>query len=89
MMDGGSVKADVSTYQNDMTTFTCRDDVLALLMELKYDKNVKTAADQVRMRNYPQALDHYKGNLLIVSVNYDKEARGEDFKKHRCMIERW
>ena len=59
----------------------------ALLMELKYEKNVQTAADQVRDRNYPQALEHYKDNLLIVSVNYDKEARGEDYKRHSCRIE--
>ncbi len=215
MMDGGSIKVDISTYQNDMTTFTCRDDVLALLinlgylkynfetkevsipnkeileefktstkseewadtfksfkisqklleavwaededtvaelmelshdkaanktyndeaalsygiqyamyaaqkyyttiqeldtgkgfadlvylpspkypdkpallMELKYNKDVKTAADQVRDRNYPQILEHYEGNLLIVNVNYDKEAKGEGFKKHSCRIER-
>ncbi|MBQ7564360.1 MAG: AAA family ATPase [Lachnospiraceae bacterium] len=215
MMDGGSVKADISTYQNDMTTFTCRDDVLAvlihlgylkynletkevsipnkeileefkvstrsdewidtfesfkislklldaiwrgdekaaaelmelahdrtanktyndeaalsygiqyalysaqkyyttiqeldsgkgyadlvylpslkypdkpaLLVELKYNKDVKTAADQVRERNYPQVLEHYRNNLLIVSINYDKDAKGGDFKKHSCRIEK-
>ncbi len=38
MIDGGSVKVDISTYQNDMTTFTCRDDVLALLINLGYLK---------------------------------------------------
>lgn len=215
MIDGGSVKVDISTYQNDMTTFTCRDDVLALLinlgylkydietgeatipnkeildefktstksedwaetfnsfgtslklldaiwsfdeasvaelmelahdragnktyndeaalsygiqyamyaaqryyttiqeldsgkgyadivylpspkypdkpailMELKYNKDVKTASDQVKERNYPQVLEHYTGNLIIVSVNYDKEAKGEGFKKHSCRIEK-
>ena len=215
MMDGGSVKADISTYQNDMTTFLCRDDILALLihlgylkydlekgevsipnkeildefkastksdewintfrsfktslrllnaiwasdsdtvaeimelahdragnrtynneaalsygiqyamyaaqkyyttiqeldtgkgfadlvylpspkypdkpallMELKYNKNVETAAEQIRRRNYPQVLEHYKGNLLIVSINYDKDVRGSDFKRHSCKIER-
>lgn len=36
MMDGGRVKADISTYQNDMTTFHNRDDVLALLIHLGY-----------------------------------------------------
>ena len=60
----------------------------ALLMELKYNKDVKTAADQVRGRNYPQALEHYAGNILVVSVNYDKDAKGEEFKKHSCRIER-
>ena len=215
MMDGGSVKIDISTYQNDMTTFTCRDDVLALLinlgylkynyvtkevmipnkeildefktstkssewidtlkafktslelldaiwaceedkiaellelahdragnktyngeaalsygiqyamyaaqkyyttiqeldsgkgyadivylpspkypdkpvilMELKYNKDVRTPADQVRERNYPQILEHYAGNILIVSVNYDKDGKDADFKRHSCRIER-
>ncbi len=60
----------------------------ALLMELKYNKDVKTAADQVRSRNYPLVLEHYAGNTLIVSVNYDKNTRGEGFKKHSCRIER-
>ncbi|MBQ7564193.1 MAG: AAA family ATPase [Lachnospiraceae bacterium] len=60
----------------------------ALLMELKYDKDVKTAADQVRKRNYPQVLEHYKDNLLIVSVNYDKDAKGDAFKRHSCRIEK-
>ncbi len=59
-----------------------------MLMELKYDKSVKAAADQVKERNYPQRLEHYKGNILIVSVNYDKDARGKDFKRHSCHIER-
>ena len=36
LMDGGKVKVDTSTYQNDMTTFTGRDDVLSLLIHLGY-----------------------------------------------------
>ncbi len=36
LMDGGRFKVDTSTYQNDMTTFTCRDDVLSLLIHLGY-----------------------------------------------------
>ena len=36
LMDGGRVKVDTSTYQNDMTTFTGRDDVLSLLIHLGY-----------------------------------------------------
>jgi len=62
----------------------------ALLVELKYDKNVKTAADQIRDRNYPQRLTHYEGNLLLVSVNYDKEiaAGDENYKRHSCVIEK-
>ncbi len=36
LMDGGKFAIDTSTYQNDMTTFTCRDDVLSLLVHLGY-----------------------------------------------------
>ena len=36
LMDGGRLKIDTSTYQNDMTTFHGRDDVLSLLIHLGY-----------------------------------------------------
>lgn len=36
LMDGGRLSVDTSTYQNDMTTFTGRDDVLSLLIHLGY-----------------------------------------------------
>lgn len=35
-MDGGKIKVDTSTYQNDMVTFTGKDDVLSLLIHLGY-----------------------------------------------------
>ena len=63
----------------------------ALLIELKYNKTVRTAADQIRERNYPQALELYRGNLILVGVNYDKDAKNtdEDYKRHSCRIERY
>lgn len=36
LMDWGRLKIDTATYQNDMTTFTGRDDVLSLLIHLGY-----------------------------------------------------
>lgn len=36
LMDGGRIRIDTSTYQNDMTTFSGRDDVLSLLVHLGY-----------------------------------------------------
>lgn len=36
LMDGGRLKTDTSTYQNDMTTFAGKDDVLSLLIHLGY-----------------------------------------------------
>lgn len=62
----------------------------ALLIELKYDKTVRTAADQIRDKNYPQRLEHYQNNMLLICLNYDKDVNSKDglFKHHRCRIER-
>ena len=62
----------------------------ALLIELKYGKTRQTAADQIRKRNYPQKLTHYKGSLLLISINYDKEvsSAGASYKRHSCKIEK-
>ena len=61
----------------------------ALLIELKHNRSAKTAADQIRDRNYPQKLEHYEGNLLLVSINYDSDSKNtdEDFKHQSCRIE--
>ncbi len=62
----------------------------AMLIELKYDKTLRTAADQIRNKNYPQKLEHYEGNLLLISINYDKEVTATDaeYKHHSCKIEK-
>ena len=36
LMDGGRIRIDTSTFQNDMTTFHNKDDVLSLLVHLGY-----------------------------------------------------
>lgn len=56
-------------------------------MELKYNKSVDTAANQIRNKEYMQKLEHYKGNILLVSVNYDKEAdvNSSEYKHHTLM----
>ena len=63
----------------------------ALLIELKYGKSLETAADQIRKRNYPQKLEHYRGNLLLISINYEKDLDSKDacYKHHSCKIERF
>ncbi len=58
----------------------------AIVMELKYDKSADAAIQQMRERNYVQALEGYQGKVFLVGINYDKES-----KKHSCRIEmeRW
>ncbi len=62
----------------------------ALLIELKYDKTRQTAVDQIRDRNYPQKFEHYKDNILIIGINYDKQVSntGTEYKHHSCRIEK-
>ena len=61
-----------------------------LLIELKYEKDVDSALAQIRQRDYPSRLEHYKGNILLVAIDYDKGAGNKDvnFKHHSCKIER-
>lgn len=62
----------------------------ALLVELKYDKNAKTALTQIKEREYPERLEHYKGNILLIGINYTKETNSNkpDFKHPSCIIEK-
>lgn len=55
----------------------------AIIAELKWDKDAETALTQIRDRNYPQGLEEYKNNMLLVGIDYDKKTR-----RHECRIER-
>lgn len=55
----------------------------ALVVELKYDKTAQAAIQQIKDRQYTQALEGYVGDILLVGINYDKEN-----KTHACAIEK-
>ncbi|MCM1258986.1 MAG: ATP-binding protein [Roseburia sp.] len=57
----------------------------ALVVELKYDKSADTAIQQIKDRDYTQALEGYTGEILLVGINYDKENVD---KPHSCVIEK-
>ena len=61
-----------------------------LIIELKYEKDVDGAIAQIKRQEYPDRLEAYKGNILLVGINYDKDAKNTDpeFKHHTCEIER-
>lgn len=54
----------------------------AVVIELKKDQNAEGAIAQIKQKHYVKALESYKGNLLLVGINYDKD------KKHSCVIEK-
>lgn len=55
----------------------------AVVIELKWNKSAKGAIDQIKEKQYIDALKDYEGNLLLAGINYDRET-----KKHTCMIEK-
>ena len=57
----------------------------AMVVELKYDRSVSAAIQQIKDRQYMQALEGYTGEILLVGVNYNKD---NPDKPHSCVIER-
>ena len=57
----------------------------AMVVELKYDRSVSAAIQQIKDRQYMQALEGYTGEILLVGVNYNK---ANPDKPHSCVIER-
>jgi len=54
----------------------------ALVIELKFNKAVNTAIDQIKQKQYPAKLAEYSGEIMLVGISYDKEN-----KTHECVIE--
>lgn len=55
----------------------------AMLIESKWDKTAKTALQQIKYKNYVQALEVYAGDVLLIGINYNKKKN-----QHECLIER-
>jgi hypothetical protein len=55
----------------------------AMIVELKWDKSAQAAIGQIKEKHYLKALEGYRGDLLLVGVNYNKKT-----KEHECLIER-
>ena len=56
----------------------------AVMIELKWDKSAEGAIQQIKNKEYIDALKDYQGDLLLAGINYDKKT-----KKHSCIIEKW
>lgn len=57
-------------------------DYPALVVELKWNRDAKTALSQIKGRKYPDSLLQYTGKILLVGIHYDKKT-----KAHQCLIE--
>ena len=54
----------------------------AMIIELKNNKSAESAINQIKEKKYDDLLEHYRGRLLFVGINYDP-----DTKEHQCRIE--
>ena len=68
----------------DLVLIPFLPNIPALVIELKHNKSAESALQQVKDRNYCQALEGYYDNLLFVGINYDEKT-----KEHSCKIERF
>ncbi|WP_295089903.1 AAA family ATPase [Ruminococcus sp.] len=57
----------------------------ALIIELKWNKDVEGAIDQILNKKYPDALKNFGTKILLVGISYEKDA-ADNNKKHTCKI---
>lgn len=58
-------------------------DAPAIVLELKWDVDARSAISQIKRQNYGTALKSYFGEVILVGINYDRNT-----KKHSCIIEK-
>ena len=49
--------------------------VPALVIELKWNKDVQTAIDQIKAKHYPDSFKGYGREIILVGITYDKETK--------------
>ena len=60
----------------------------ALVVELKWNQTAEGAIQQIKDRKYPSAIQEYGGEILLIGINYSKEASAGK-RKHSCIIEKY
>jgi hypothetical protein len=54
-----------------------------MIVELKVNKSTDGAIAQIKNKNYPQALEGFGSDILLVGISYDVKS-----KEHSCVIEK-
>lgn len=58
-----------------------------LVIELKWEKKVESAIEQIKQRDYPLVLENRKEDILLVGITYNSDPKSGS-GSHRCVIER-
>ena len=53
---------------------------------MKWNQSAQGAIAQIKNKHYPDAIKEYGGEILLVGINYDKNAPAGK-RKHQCVIE--
>lgn len=59
----------------------------ALVIEMKWNKSAEGAIAQIKNKRYPEAIRDFGGEVLLVGINYEKDAPAGE-RKHTCVIEK-
>lgn len=57
----------------------------ALVIELKWNEKAEGAIAQIMNKKYPESLQGFGGEIILVGISYQKAAPGGE-KKHTCRI---
>jgi hypothetical protein len=57
----------------------------ALIIELKWNKDVEGAINQILNKKYPESLKNLGTKIILVGISYEKDA-SDNSKKHTCKI---
>lgn len=60
----------------------------ALVIELKWERSAEGAIAQIKNKHYPDAIKDFGREILLVGINYDKDAPAGE-RKHTCVIEKY
>ena len=60
----------------------------ALVIEMKWNKSAEGALTRIKNKHYPNAIKEFGGEILLVAINYDKNAPAGK-RKHVCVIEKY
>ena len=76
-------KEDTSSTGRADLTFTPRDNThIPMIIELKVDKPVEDAINQIKEKDYSNVFNGYKGKILLLGISYDSSTL-----KHESKIE--